>query len=44
LTGAGNANLAITNHNRSTGVTLLTAAAAGVASGARVVVAYGPLP
>lgn len=40
LSGPAEANLRITNHNRTTGVTRLTGAAAGVASGATVVVEY----
>lgn len=34
------ANLVITNHNRSTGVTRLTGAAAGIADGAKILVGY----
>jgi hypothetical protein len=40
LTGAGNANLAITNHNRTTGITRLTAAGAGIAINARLILFY----
>jgi hypothetical protein len=40
LTGAGNANLSVTNHNRSTGVTRLTAAGAGIAISARLIIWY----
>jgi hypothetical protein len=40
LAGAGNANLAITNHNRSTGITRLTAGGAGVATGAKIILWY----
>jgi hypothetical protein len=40
LGGPANANLAVTNHNRSTGVTRLTAAGAGIAIGADIVLLY----
>lgn len=36
----GGANLSITNHNRSTGVTRLTAAGAGIAAGSDLVLMY----
>lgn len=42
LSGAAEANLRITNHNRSTGLTRLTGAGAGVADGAKVVIGYRP--
>lgn len=40
LTGAGNQNLAITNHNRTTGITRLTAAGSGIAINARLILWY----
>lgn len=40
LSGPAEANLSITNHNQTTGVTRLTGAAAGIADAALVLVGY----
>ena len=44
LSGPAEANLRITNHNRTTGVTRLTGAGAGIASGSHVLVGYAAAP
>lgn len=43
LSGPAEANLRITNHNRTTGLTRLTAAGAGIADAAIVIVEYRAL-
>jgi hypothetical protein len=44
LAGPGNANIGITNHNRTTGVTRITAAGAGIATGSKLLLWYSYAP